>query len=39
MAVELELILRFEDSAAVPSREDIEEDLDCTILHWQEEDV
>lgn len=39
MAVELELVLRFEDSAAVPSREDLEADLDCIILHYQEEET
>ena len=39
MAVELELLLRFEDPQDVPDKEDLENDLDCIELSRNEEEV
>lgn len=39
MAVELTLVLRFENPSDIPSREDLEYDMDCDVIEYDEEDV
>lgn len=39
MAIELELLLRFERPEDVPTKDDLENDLDCIELSRNEEEV
>ena len=39
MATELTLVLRFERESDLPNREDLENDLDCVVQEWEEEEV
>lgn len=39
MAIEVTVVLRFEDPAAVPDRDDLEYEYDCIVIDYEEEEV
>lgn len=38
MAVELQLVLRFEDGSQVPTEAELEDDMDCIVVEYDRED-